>query len=517
MAALDGTTVAGILRLAEASAPDTVAVGRPGGPGLTYRQLLDSSTRLGQAFLQLGLAPGDRVAAWMEDVIEYVQVYAACALAGLVVVPVNARLTVHEAAFPLEDSGARILVYTGGLAERVAALPPHALALVPVGAGPSGGMSLQQLLESGSGDELPPVQPDDLYMIAYTSGTTGRPKGAMLTQRSVATLARMNALSYRLPKASVAALTGSMSFVAVVPSHIISHFYVAGTVLLLGKWDPDSLIDTIEREHVTFTYIPSPLLSDFAVAAAVEPARWHSLTTLLHSGSKASPAKLRQVAEVVGGILVEGLGMTENSGGLVTATVPADAGPVSDPAHDRLSTVGRAVAEVLIRVLDANGVPVPPDGETLGEITFRSPAQLVGYWNNPEATGKALRDGWYHTGDLGTIDAEGYVRVSERRADLIVSGGMNVYPSEVEDVILTVPGVLACAVVGLPHDRWGQTVAAAIVLAPGSVVTADEVLERCRERLASYKKPTRIDFVDELPVTAGLKVSRAKVRDRMSS
>ncbi len=516
MAAVDCKTVAGILRLAQTSSPRTVAVGHPGGPGLTYSQLLDSATRLGHGLLDLGLARGDRVAAWMDDDIEYVQVYAACALAGLVVVPINARLTVHEAAYPLADSGARILVYTGSIAERVAALPDHDLTLVPAFPEPDGRSSMQQLIANGSTDELPPVGEDDLYMIGYTSGTTGRPKGAMLTQGSVATLARMNAMSYRLPKGSVAALTGSMSFVAVVPSHIISHFYVGGTVLLLGKWDCESLIDTIEREQVTFTYVPSPLLSDFAVAAAVEPARWRSLTTLLHSGSKASPAKLRQLADVVGGILVEGLGMTENSGGLVTATVPADTNPVSDPARDRLSTVGRAVAEVLVAVVDADGVPVPHDGETLGEIAFRSPAQLVGYWNNPEATAHALRDGWYHTGDLGTIDADGYVRVSERRADLIVSGGMNVYPSEVEDIILTLPGVQACAVVGLPHDRWGQTVAASIVLVPGAVVTADDVVTLCRERLASYKKPTVIEFVDALPVTAGLKVSRAQVRALMS-
>ena len=456
----------------------------------------------------------------MEDVVEYVQVYAACALAGLVVVPINARLTVHEAAFPLADSGARVLIYTAAIAGRVAELPPHDMVLVPAGtgngSGTGGGPTLQQLAATGSGGELPPVQPGDLYMIGYTSGTTGRPKGAMLTQGSVAALARMNALSYRLPKASVAALTGSMSFVAVVPSHIISHFYVAGTVLLLGKWDCASLIDTIEREQVTFTYIPSPLLSEFAIAAAADPARWRSLTTLLHSGSKASPAKLRQVAEVTGGIIVEGLGMTENSGGLITATVPADAAPVSDPARDRLATVGRPVAEVLVRIVDGDGVPVPHDGETLGEISFRSPAQLLGYWNNPEATARALRGGWYHTGDLGTIDADGYVRVSERRADLIVSGGMNVYPTEVEDVILTVPGVQACAVVGLPHDRWGQTVAAAIVVTPGCCVTAADVLARCRERLAGYKKPTIIEFVGARPVTAGLKVARAQVRDRMS-
>ena len=147
---------------------------------------------------------------------------------------------------------------------------------------------------------------------------------------------------------------------------------------------------------------------------------------------------------------------------------------------------------------------------------FRSPALMTGYWNSPDATAEAIRDGWYHTGDLGTIDAQGYVRVSERRVDLIVSGGMNVYPSEVEEVILTVPGVLACAVVGLPHERWGQTVAASVVVAPGEHVSADDIVERCKERLASFKKPTVIEFVDALPVTAGLKVSRAQVRARMA-
>ena len=487
-------------------------MGYPGGPGLTYRELVDSATRLANALLKLGIEPGDRVAAWMEDVVEYIQVYAACALAGLVVVPINARLTVHEASFPLEDSGARVLVYTEGLAERVAALTTTHLLLIPVSATGSGVTTLGELIANGSHQPLPLVRPDALYMIGYTSGTTGRPKGAMLTQGSVATLARMNALAYRLPVGSVAALTGSMSFVAVVPAHIISHFYVTGTVLLLGKWDVESLIDTIEQKRVTFTYLPSPLLSAFAVAAAAEPLRWRSLVSLLHSGSKASATKLREVADVVGGLLVEGLGMTENSGGLVTCTVPGD----TDPTQDRLGTVGRAVPEVIIRVVDPLGRPLPHDGETEGELVFRSPALMAGYWNNPEATAESMRDGWYRTGDLGTVDAQGYVRISERRVDLIVSGGMNVYPSEVEEVILSVPGVLACAVVGLPHERWGQTVAASIVVAPGHDVTEADIVECCKERLASFKKPTVIKFVDALPTTASMKVSRAQVRLEMA-
>lgn len=493
----------------------SLAVVGPDGHGLTHDALLRDATRLGNGLLGLGLQPGDRVAAWMQDTVDYVRLYAACALAGLVVVPINARFTVHEAGFPLADAGARVLVFTEGIRERVEALGFDGVLVAAGSSAPAPYVSLDDLAQSGSGSAHPPVSPDALYMIGYTSGTTGRPKGAQLTQGSVATLARMNAQSYRLPIGSTAAMTGSMSFVAVVPSHVISHFFVGGTVRLLERWDVESLVDLVERERVTFTYLPSPVLADFSETAERDPSRLASLVSLLHSGSKASPAKLRRVAEVVGGRLIEGWGMTENSGGLVTATVPGDVLRQGD-RPDRLETAGRAVPGALVRVVDPTGEPLPHDGVSVGELVVASPALMTGYWKRPDATADALRDGWYFSGDVGTVDEQGYVTVTERRVDLIVSGGMNVYPSEVEDVILGIPGVVACAVVGLPHERWGQTVAAAVVVDPSGAVDEQMVQDRCRDMLASYKKPTRIDFLPALPMTTSQKVSRAALRAQLS-
>lgn len=504
-------TAAALVERAARLAPRTVAVVSPEGREVTYAELVSESRRLGRYLLDAGLESGDRVAAWMDDCVEYVQVYVACTLAGLVVVPVNARFTVHEAHHLVTDSGARVLLHSAVTAERAKVLAADLLDLTVLGLTSPEAMADLLADQSESVDPLPAPQPGVPLVIGYTSGTTGRPKGAVLTQGSIAALARMNALSYRLPVGSVAAMTGSMAFVAVVPAHVFSHFHVRGTVRLLGAWTVPSLLDTIEQYRVTFTYIPSPLVTEFADAAEGCPERWESLETVLHSASKAAPDKLERLAAVIGGRLVEGWGMTENSGGLMTATTPADA----RPGTGRLATVGRPVAEVEVEVIDHDGRPLPHDGESLGELTYRSPGLMSGYWGLPDETARSLVDGWFRTGDLGSIDPDGYVTLTERRVDLIVSGGMNVYPFEVEQVLLRHPDVAACCVVGVPHDRWGQSVAAVVVRRAGASVTAGDLVEHCRTYLAGYKKPTRIEFVDALPTTSSLKVSRSTVRDML--
>lgn len=504
-------TAAALVERAARLAPRTVAVVSPEGREVTYADLVTGARRLGQWLLDGRLDVGDRVAVWMDDCVEHVEVYIACTLAGLVVVPVNARFTEHEARHLVTDSGARILLCSAVTAERARALAVDLPTLaVHTVTGPE---SMEDLVagQPAPARALPTPPADAPLVIGYTSGTTGRPKGAVLTQGSIAALARMNALSYRLPVGSVAAMTGSMAFVAVVPAHVFSHFHVRGTVRLLGEWTVHSLLDSIEQHRVTFTYVPTPLLGDFADAAEGCPDRWASLETVLHSASKAAPEKLERLASVIGGRLVEGWGMTENSGGLMTATTPEDARPGSG----RLETVGRAVAEVEVEVIGADGRPLPHDGEALGELTYRSPALMAGYWGLPDATARSLVDGWFRTGDLGTIDPDGYVSLTERRVDLIVSGGMNVYPFEVEQVLLRHSDVAVCCVVGVPHERWGQSVAAVVVRREGSTVSEVELVEHCRTYLAGFKKPTRIDFVDSLPTTSSLKISRNAVREML--
>jgi acyl-CoA synthetase (AMP-forming)/AMP-acid ligase II len=287
---------------------------------------------------------------------------------------------------------------------------------------------------------------------------------------------------------------------------------MGGTIIVMGKWDVAGLLETIEQEQVTFTYIPTPLILDFAEAARANPDAWASLRTVLHSGSQADPEKLALLCEVIGDRFVEGIGMTENSGGLCTATTQSDIVELAGRPQV-LRSVGRAVAEALVEVVDDEGKPLPHDGKSIGELIMKTPAVMSGYWNMPEATERALRDGWYHSGDLASMDEEGYVYLSDRRTDLIISGGMNVYPNEVELCIARLEGVAECAVVGVPHERWGHAVAAAVVRKPDSDLSPAAVVAHCRTNLASYKKPVWVVFYDDLPRTASLKLRRSVIRD----
>ncbi|HYC82371.1 MAG TPA: AMP-binding protein, partial [Solirubrobacterales bacterium] len=309
-------------------------------------------------------------------------------------------------------------------------------------------------------------------------------------------------------------LTGSMSFVAVVPAHVICAVGLGATLVMMGRYDVPALVETIERERITFTYCPSPLLAEFAAAVKADPSRVRSLHSVMHSASKADPAVLRSLYEAVGDRLIEGWGMTENSGSLATATVPSD---YLDAAEDDsiFTTVGRAALGCSVRVAVDDGAELPHDGETIGNLAFRSPGQTSGYWNRPEATAEAIVDGWVFTGDLGSIDPEGYVRVTERRTDLIVSGGMHVYPSEVEQCIKALDGVLDAGVVGVPNERWGQAVVAAVVISDGGPDEA-AIIAHCRAHLASFKKPNRVVFMDDLPYTATLKLARAALREQLT-
>jgi acyl-CoA synthetase (AMP-forming)/AMP-acid ligase II len=511
-------TVGDLVARAAAQFPDRVAVRVRDGAEVTYGALDDRTDRLANALLGTGLRAGDRVAAWMADRIELVELYVAAAKAGLVVAPINARLAPPEAAYQLGDSGARMLVYSDDMAGSVDRIDAEALAgvqTVVVGTDELGASHRwERLVGDGAPGRPPAPDPDALFILGYTSGTTGRPKGAMLTHRSVLAIARLNASSFRLPPHATIALTGSMSFVAVVPAHVLCTLYLAGTVVIMGRWAADELLDVIKRDRVTLTYVPSPLLDDVTTALAADPAALTSLGSMLHSASKAAPEKLEALHAVIGGRLVEGWGMTENSGGLMTVTTAGDY--LGARAGSTIfGSVGRSAIETAVRVVDGDQQPLPWDGETVGELCFSSPALMAGYWQQPDATREVLRDGWFRSGDLGAIDPDGYVRIAERRTDLIVSGGANVYPSEVERCISELPEVREVAVIGVPHVRWGQTVLAVVVPVAGAELTEADVVDHCRAQLAGFKKPSRVLFVDELPRTAGLKIARADLREQV--
>lgn len=452
-------TVGDLVELSALRDPGRTAIKlRDGSDRRTYGELHERSTRLANRLLALGLEPGERIALWMEDCIEYVELYLAAAKAGLIVAPINGRFVAAEARYLIENCGAAALAWTPGLTEQVHALGAAALPRLTIGVRGAEGAEhdLEQLVAEGSADSVPAgPEPDDVFIIGYTSGTTGRPKGAMLTHRAVVAVGRLNNVSYRLSANTVFGLTGSMSFVAVVPAHVLCAIGIGATLVMMGRYDVPTLIETIEREGITFVYAPSPMLAEFAAAAAEE----------------------------------------------------GDA---------IFTTVGRPAIGVSIRVIDEHGAELPHDGVAVGELALRSPAQTIGYWNLPEATAEALVDGWFRSGDLGSIDPDGYVTIADRRTDLIVSGGMNVYPSEVEQCIKEMRGVRDVGVVGLPHERWGKAVVAAVVRDPDGP-SEEQIVAHCRARLASFKKPNRVFFLDELPYTSTLKLARAKLREQLES
>jgi acyl-CoA synthetase (AMP-forming)/AMP-acid ligase II len=509
--------IGGMLAAGARRTPDRVLFAKRGERGRTYREVDERASRLANGMLGSGLSRGDRVCVWADDSVEYLETYMAAARAGLVMVPINARLTTTEASVLLADAEPRGLIFSDRLAPSVETLI-GAADLPFVGSYGKeltrGATGIEALIAASSAAAPPPPDEDDLFIIAYTSGTTGVPKGAMLTHRSVKATGRMNAQSYRLPLGSVGAYTGSMSFVGTVCAFAISHLYVGGTVHLLGKWDPAAALDLVAEQRANWIYVPSPAMADIGDGLRERPDVLEMLTSVFHSASKVSAARTAAFVDVVGTRYVEGWGMTETSGGIVTATTVAD---YADPsaADDLFDSAGRATVDVEIEILDAEGAALPHDGRSEGELVVRAANMMSGYWKRPDESAAALRDGWYRSGDIGRIDAAGYVYVSERRTDMISSGGMNVYPREVEDTILQIAGVRECAVVGAPHERWGQTVVAVVVADSGT--TTESVIAHCRDRLAGYKKPTRVIFVESLPKTVSDKVRRAEVRAQVAA
>ncbi|MCU1477817.1 MAG: AMP-binding protein [Subtercola sp.] len=517
--------------------PNRPALRSRDGQLRTYADLDERSSRFANALIGLGLSRGERIAAWMDDRFEYIELYLAAAKAGLVVCPINARYVASEAAYLLADSEARLLVWTPDQDEKVAELDAGIWSetiAVRVGgrtrgdrgSGPSHGVLRSEApvarttdyesLVSTASAARPAVliEPDDLFILGYTSGTTGRPKGAMLTHGSVLALGVQNSISYRFGEYPTVALTGSMSFVSVIPAQVLTTLRMGGTLTVMGTWAPADLLDTIRRDRISFTYIPSPLLGELTELLDRDREAWRTLETVLHSASKADPTHLAALYSVIGSRLLEGWGMTEHSGGLAAATTERDyfGATSTSPVF---GSVGRPAFNVDVRVIGTDGHPAPADGDTVGELLIASPALMSGYWKNPEASRAALQNGWFHSGDLGTIDPDGYVHVTDRRNDLIVSGGMNVYPSELEHYIATLPGVRRVAVVGAPHPRWGQTVVAVVVADPAARLTEEIVIEYCRRGMASYKKPSRVLFVSQLPETTSRKVARQELREQV--
>ncbi|MDQ0380537.1 acyl-CoA synthetase [Amycolatopsis thermophila] len=405
----------------------------------------------------------------------------------------NFRLTVPELDYALADSGATVLIHTPEYGDTAARLSGDRLTRTPVGA-----------LEGTDEEPLDlPTGPDDVCLLMYTSGSTGRPKAAMLTHGNL-TWNSVNVLVETDLAGDERALVAAPLFHAAALGMIcLPTLLKGGTVVLHSKFDPAAVLSAIEAERVTLMFGVPAMYQAMAAHPSWESVDTSSVRTLLCGGAPVPAEVIRRYLDR-GLVFVQGYGMTETAPGAL----------VLDRAHaaDKIGSAGVPSFFTDVRVVGPGGEPVPA-GEK-GEIVVSGPNVMKGYWGRPDATADVLRDGWFHSGDVATVDDDGYFHVVDRIKDVIISGGENVYPAEVENELYGFPGVRACAVIGVPQARWGEVGRAIVVPEPGARVTEDELLGHLRTRLASYKVPRSVVFTDDLPTTGSGKIRKAALRGR---
>jgi acyl-CoA synthetase (AMP-forming)/AMP-acid ligase II len=486
------------------------------GRRTTYADAADAVHRLANALLAAGLQRGDRVAYLSKNSSEYAHLYLAASKIGVVPVPLNYRLAPPEWQYIIDDSHARLLIARG---ELVAALEPvraklatveRCIAIAAPGA-PAGWDDYEAFVASASATR-PAVDvssADDVYQM-YTSGTTGRPKGAVLTQGAVT--AHLTQASFALDSApGERALIVAPMYHAAAALMTFSTVWFGGSLFIYEDFHPLHAVQAMSDERIgRALLVPAMIQACLVMVPDVAKRRYDALRYIVYGASPISETTLAHAIDVFGCDFLQGYGMTETTAA-VTYLLPADHRRALAGKPELLLSAGRAMVGTEVRIVDANDQPVPV-GE-VGEVVARGPQMMRGYWNLEDASREALRGGWMHTGDAGRMDADGYLYISDRVKDMIVSGGENVYPREVEEVLFQHEAIADVAVIGVPDDKWGETVKAIVVLREGAVADADAILAHCHGQLAGYKRPRSVDFVAELPRNPSGKVLKRELRE----
>lgn len=489
--------------------PDRVAL-IDGERRLTYRELDERATRLARALVAKGLAPGERVALVQENRIEYVETVIAIARAGGAIVPLLGALTGPEHAFVVRDAEARFVVALSAdsIPRAAEAAGTHATVLALAKA--ENAVDLAALAEAESTERFSIDRaPGSLSQILYTSGTTGHPKGVTHSYASVSAAMGAWATAFRVGPDD--RLLGQLA---------LSHFggramdtcWVAGaTLVILPAADPKTMLGAIAEHGVTMILVIPTLLRMLLDHPDAANADLSSLRAVVYAAAPAAPALVRRSLERLGPVLYTGFGQTE-AYGMCTFMDPAEHVAALEAGGERLTSVGHECsAFAQVRICDEDGGEVSI-GE-IGEICICAPWVTPGFWKRPDLDRERLRDGWLCTGDLGRMDAEGYVFLADRKEDKIITGGFNVYPAEIEGILAEHSAVAECAVFSVPDPKWGEAIRAAVTLRPGHEVAPDELIVFCKERLASFKVPKAIDLLPALPKSGVGKILRRVLRE----
>lgn len=478
------------------------------GQAISYRNLNRRINKLANALLSLGLKKAERVGLLFHNSLAYLESYLALYKAGLVWLRLNARLHPSEVKAMIQDSGAQVLIHGPEFVEAVEKISPEVRWLIKKGKGP--GKEYEDFIQKGS-EEEPKVDVtlDDLSDFWYTSGTTGAPKGIMLTHRNILTCTQLLLCDvYDISHEDKLLTVGALSHAGSV--RILPFLVRGATNYLHSHFDPVKAFKEIQESRITdLSTVPTLLI---ALMDHPERPRFNftSLKRITYAGSPMPVERIKEALSLFGPVLDQSYGQAES---IITITHLSRKEHIvnGDPDRERrLASVGREYPGVQVKVVDDNDQPLRP-GE-IGEVITRSDLLMRGYWNQPDKTEEALRGGWLHTGDIGYLDEGGYLFLVDRKHDMIITGGLNVYPREVEEILSAHPAVAQVAVFGTTDSFWGEAITAAVVARKGMKVTVEELMEFSKERLAGYKRPKKIYFLEDLPKNLYGKVMRKELK-----
>ena len=480
---------------------------------LTFRELDLRSNRVANALLSLGLKKGDGVAIQAWNCLEIVEVECGLYKAGLVKVPVNARFSPKEAKAVLQDSGAKAFIASP---EHIAKLQEQDLAdvehRITLGS-PDGPWESYEDHLAKAGDSRPviAIAPDDIAVLHYTSGSTGRLKAAVQTFGN----RQAGMTNFLLGRAGHAGEGDRMALLGPL-THATGMLMVpllsrGATLYIYQKFDVEKFLESVQRDRITHTFMVPAMVQMLLSHPRLEEYDLSSLKNLTYGAAPMSPAIIEEAWRRIGPVLSQGYGAGETTGGVLHVSIAEHAHALKS-RPERLLSCGRAFGVTAVRVVDESGHDV--NGDRIGEIIVKGPSVFNGYWRAPELTAECMKGGWWHSGDLAKVDEEGFIYIVDRKKDMIISGGFNIYTTEVEQALYRHPAVAEACVFGVPDPRWGEAVQAAVALKPGATVTEEALIAHCGESISSFKKPRAIEFLDELPKNQNGKVARNVLRDR---
>ncbi|WP_037144229.1 acyl-CoA synthetase [Rhodococcoides fascians] len=492
--------------------PDKVVLTH-GDHTVTNRELLSRVTALAAALTALGVQRGDRVGVLLQNCPEFIELVFAANWMGAAILPLNYRLAPAEWEYILGHGEVKVLVSepdfaaaSGPLLDSVPSLR-HLVSAAGDGLPtPTGWTSYNELIDEHRGADvaLVDVGPDEMQRLMYTSGTTSRPKGVCITHRNMMYKNLGMLVQFGWNADEVTVVSGPLYHVGAMDMGGLTTLHAGGSLVLQTKFEANGLIDLIAKHQATSVWLAPAMVNAVLQAENLSKADLSSLRLIMSGGEKMPEARLRRILEVFPDLwFADAYGLTE--------TVSSDTFVTASHMRTKLGSVGRPLPHVRVRVTGEDGDDVPAG--KLGEIAIKGPKVFTGYWRDPAATRDAIRDGWFFTGDVGRFDQDGFLYIEDRKKDMIVSGGENIATPEVERVLYEHPDVLEAAVVGRPDARWGEVPHAFVVLKPGVPDDTDGLLAFCRKRLANFKAPKSVDFLDELPRTPSGKVLKRALRD----